>query len=291
LIEIKNEQTLTEKRILNLITWIRYASGIVAGDLTKTLEVIMLQYSHEGRVAVWTLSRPPVNAINDEWLSNFHKALDEIESKNGVSILHIRSNQKVFCAGADLKLMRSCFEKIDGPTEMVAMVRRMQALYKRIENLSQVSIVELGGTALAGGLELALACDFRIAANEAKLGLTEINLGLLPAAGGTQRLSKLCGSAIARRLILGGEMINGVTAETLGLVHWSVPHEQLQDRVGELLEKWAGLTVMALAKAKRCLLDYDLPDVDGFETELSGTLNLYEDPETRKLVETFLRKD
>lgn len=173
---------------------------------------------------------------------------------------------------------------------MVALVSRMQALFERIEKLEQVSLVELSGAAVGGGLELALACDFRIAASEAKLGLTEITLGLVPGAGGTQRLSRLCGSAVARRLILRGEVINGVTAEALGVVHWAVPREQLQTRVRELLDGFADAPVRALAECKRCLLDYEVAEIDGFKSELSSSRRLYEDPETRARVAAFLAK-
>ena len=250
----------------------------------------MLEYTHNGRVATWTLSRPPVNAINDEWLIDFHRALDDMESKGGVSLLHIRSAQKTFCAGADLKLMKASFTENNGPAALVAMVSRIQALYERIEKLEQVSIVELGGAAMGGGLELALACDFRIAASEAKLGLTEITLGLVPGAGGTQRLSKLCGPAIARRLILRGEVINGTTAEKLGVVHWAVPRTQLQARVKELLDGFASTPVLALAACKRCLMDYEVAEIDGFKSELTSTLRLYENPETRERIAAFLAK-
>ncbi len=250
----------------------------------------MLEYSHGDRVATWTIARPPVNAINDEWLSDFHHALDEMESKGGVSVLHIRSAQKVFCAGADLRLMQDCFAKQDGPAEMVAMVTRIQKLFDRIENLEQVSLVELAGAALGGGLELALACDFRVAADDARLGLTEITLGLVPGAGGTQRLSRLCGSATARRLILRGEVIDGVMAEALGVVHWSVPREQLPARVKELLDGLASTPAQALAEGKRCLMDYEEPEINGFKSELTSTLRLYEDSESRERIAIFLAK-
>jgi enoyl-CoA hydratase len=250
----------------------------------------VLIYSHEGRVAIWTLSQPPVNAINDEWLIDFHRTLDDIESKGRVSVLHIRSAQKTFCAGIDLKLMQDCFAKKGGTTTLVAMVARMQELFDRIAYLEQVTLVELSGAALGGGLELALACDFRIAAAEAKLGLTEISLGLVPGAGGTQRLSKLCGPAIARRLILRGEVIDGVMAEQLGVVHWAVPREQLQARVKELLDGFADTPARALAECKRCLMDYESTERNGFESELSSTKRLYEDPETRERVAAFLAK-
>ena len=88
-------------------------------------------------------------------------------------------------------------------------------------------LAEIGGAAMGGGFELALACDLRIAANEAKVGLPEVRLGLIPGAGGTQRLTRLCGPALANRLILGAEVLDGATAAALGVVHWSAPRAEL----------------------------------------------------------------
>src|SRR5690606_39776340 len=90
-----------------------------------------------------------------------------------------------------------------------------------------VSVAEIGGHALGGGLELALACDLRIGALEARIGLPEVALGLVPGAGGTQRLARLCGPALARRLILGAETLDGRTAEQIGLLHWAAPKAEL----------------------------------------------------------------
>ena len=96
-------------------------------------------------------------------------------------------DQKVFCAGADLKEVRARMDAPDGADRMYAYVAGIQRLYARIERLPQVTVAEIAGAAIGGGLELALACDLRIAANEAKLGLPEVRLGLIPGAGGTQR--------------------------------------------------------------------------------------------------------
>ena len=105
--------------------------------------------------------------------------------------------------------------------------RRLQRLAARLETAPLVTLAEIGGAALGGGFELALACDLRIAANEAKVGLPEAGLGLLAAAGGTQRLTRLVGPGIAKRLILGAETLDGAAAERLGLVQWAVPRADL----------------------------------------------------------------
>src|SRR3974390_1436812 len=138
----------------------------------------MLSIDVKGRVMTATLSRPPVNALNDTLIGQLDKAVDSAAADEAISVLHIRSDQKVFSAGADLALMQSCFATPEGPDAMIAVVRRMQALFARIESAPLVTFAEISGTAVGGGLELALACDLRIAAAETKLGLTAARHGL-----------------------------------------------------------------------------------------------------------------
>ena len=152
----------------------------------------------DGAVAIATLDRPPVNAIDDAWVARLAAILDQVEADERVRVLWIRSASRAFCAGADLALMRERFASDAGRAQMVDLTRAMQKVFARIERSPKVSVVEIRGAALGGGLELALACDIRIVADTAKLGLPEARLGLLPGAGGTQRLTRLCGDAVAR---------------------------------------------------------------------------------------------
>ncbi len=206
----------------------------------------MLGTQRTGRVVVAALSRPPVNALTEELLIRLDAVLDEVAADDEITVLHIRSDQKAFCAGADLSLMQSCFATPEGTEAMIAVVRRMQRLFERLENANVVTLAEVGGAALGGGLELALACDLRVAAAEAKLGLPEAGLGLVPAAGGTQRLTRLCGPGIARRLILGAEVIDGTRAAELGVVQWVHPREHLAARAAELAARIAAIPKAAL---------------------------------------------
>ncbi len=250
----------------------------------------MLATQIDGHILTATLSRPPVNAINDDLLGALAAALDRAEDDHSISVLHIRSDQKAFCAGADLALMQNCFSTPTGPDAMVAVVRRMQALFARLEKSPVVSLVEIAGAAIGGGLELALACDLRVAAAEAKLGLSEARLGLLPGAGGTQRLTRLVGRGLASRLILGGEIMTGAEAERLGVVQWSCPRAQLAERARELALHYAGVPRAALAEIKVCLAHADPHDPAGYEQEIIGTRRLYDDPEARRRVAEFLSK-
>jgi enoyl-CoA hydratase/carnithine racemase len=239
-------------------------------------------------VTVLTLSQPPVNAINAEWVRAFDAKLDELASGPSCAVLHIRSDQKVFCAGADLREVRAHMEAPDGADRMYAYVAGIQRLYARIEQLPQVVLAEIGGAAMGGGLELALACDLRIAAVEAKLGLPEVRLGLLPGGGGTQRLTRLCGAALAARLILGAEILDGMAASALGVVNWAVPRVDLAQRAAEIVRGIASLPAAALAASKACIAAAGHSDRGGYTDELEFTRLLLNNAETRQRVEAFL---
>lgn len=250
----------------------------------------LLTVQQTGRVLVATLSRPPVNALNDELIAQLDAVLDQAIANENVTVLHLRSDQKAFCAGADLALMQRCFATPDGPDAMVDVVRQMQRLFARLENAPVITLAEIGGAAMGGGLELALACDFRVAALQARMGLPEVRLGLVPAAGGTQRLTRLCGPGIAKRLILGGEQVDGAQAEQLGLVHWTQPREQLPAWTTELAQRIAASPRAALAANKRCIGAALDAGRDGFAEEIAETRQLYDHPETRRKVAEFLGK-
>ncbi len=242
----------------------------------------------DGAVAVATLTRPPVNAINEDWLACLEQALAEVERTGGTSVLWIRSSERVFCAGADLELLRAYFASAAGRSKVIDFTRRLQAAYARLEALDAVSVAEIGGAALGGGLELALACDLRVVAEEAKVGLPEARLGLLPAAGGTQRLTRIAGTATARRLILGAEVVGGVEAVALGVAHWAVPAAKLEVFVRDTVRRIAELPRTALIACKRCIAAADIGTGAGFEQELIHSAALLALPDTQRRVRQFL---
>jgi enoyl-CoA hydratase/carnithine racemase len=244
----------------------------------------------DGPLAVATLQRAPVNAIDDAWLARLDEILTRVERAEGVTALLLRSRERIFSAGADLELMRSRFDTPQGRERMVGFVREIQRVYARLAGLPQVTIAELGGAALGGGFELALACDLRIAADQAKLGLPEARLGLLPGAGGTQRLTRIAGEAIAKRLILGAETVSGVEAAALGLVHWAVPASELPARAMEIAAGIAALPAAAVRACKRCIEAALLPGGSGYEMEVAGTGELLAGAETQQRVRAFLER-
>jgi len=242
----------------------------------------MITLEREGPLAVATLARAPVNAIDEDWLARLEGIFDQLQD---TAVLLIRSSQKAFCAGADLELMRSRFDTPEGRKRMVAFVREIQRVLARLERLPLVTLAEIGAGCLGGGLELALACDLRIAAEEARLGLPEPRLGLIPGAGGTQRLPRIAGEAVAKRLILGAEVITGAQAAALGVVHWAVPAKELPERARAIARDIAALPAAALAEAKACI-----GEANGYERELEATARLLAQDETQRRVRAFLEK-
>ncbi|NKE68869.1 enoyl-CoA hydratase/isomerase family protein [Ramlibacter sp. RBP-2] len=249
----------------------------------------MLNLEIEGALAVLTLKRAPANAINLEWLDAFEACLKRLEGEEAVAVLHLRSSERVFCAGADLHLLSASLASDAGVEAMMRVVGRMQQAYARLARLSQVTVAEIGGAALGGGLELCLACDLRIMADEATVGLPESRLGLLPGAGGTQRLTLIAGSAVASRLILGAETVKGQEARNLGLVQWSVSAHDLPQRAADLAASLARLPAAALAACKRCIAAAAPANQEGFRTEVAETRDLYRNESTRALIAEFLR--
>jgi enoyl-CoA hydratase/carnithine racemase len=181
----------------------------------------------------------------------------------------------------------------DAPSPRAALagyIDRLQGIYRRIEALPQVTFCEIAGAAMGGGFELALSCDLRIAADEAKIGLPEIGIGLLPGAGGTQRLTQLCGRGVASRIILGCEPVDGRTAHALGMVEWSVPRAAIEAQARALAERLAALPPHAQRAAKRCIAAAAAA-AGGYalERELGGAL--LESPQTQALISAFLDKN
>src|SRR5262245_59499972 len=240
------------------------------------------------RIATVRLNRPPVNAFDAGMFRAFNGILDGLERRTDWSVLHLRSSLKVFSAGADLAEISSHFASADKMQAAAEVTRPFQALFQRIADLPQVSLAEIGGAAMGGGYELALGCDLRIAANEARLGLPEVGLGLLPGGGGTQRLTWIAGPAVAARIILTGDRVDGKSAQELGMVQWAVPRAELEAEALKLAQKVARLHPLALAACKVCLRLARDPERNGFAAEAEWTGRLLGTQETERRVADFL---
>lgn len=179
-------------------------------------------------LAIVTIQRPEVrNALDLATLAELEESINQCEHDGQVKVIAITgAGDKSFAAGADI-------QKLNDRKMLEGLIPGMQATYKRVENCTKATIAVINGYALGGGCELALSCDIRIAADHAKLGLPELNLGIIPGAGGTQRLSRMIGKGRALDMILTGKMIDGKEAERIGLVSQSVPIDLLWDNVYE----------------------------------------------------------
>ncbi|MDF2681771.1 MAG: enoyl-CoA hydratase [Brevibacillus sp.] len=197
-------------------------------------------------IGLITINRPEVrNALDLGTLREMEEALDKWRHDEDVrAVIFTGAGEKSFAAGADIAQLQK-------RTMIDALLPNMTATYRKIEEYEKPTIAAINGFALGGGLELALACDIRIAALNAKLGLPELNLGIMPGAGGTQRLSRIIGKGRAMELILTGEIITAERAEQIGLISRAVPQEELLPVANEYASKIAtkGPLAVRLAKA------------------------------------------
>lgn len=209
----------------------------------------VIQLSKDNDIAVITLNRPPMNPLNGQVFLELAAAADEIESDDTVKAVIITgAGERAFAAGADISEMVNLTVM-----EVYAFCQASRKAFTKIENLSKPVIAALNGLALGGGTELALTCDFRLAADTAKLGQPEINLGIIPGGGGTQRLSRLIGIARAKELILLGDIIDASTAEKFGLVNRVYPAASLMDEARKLASRLAAKPSVAVKMAKEAL--------------------------------------
>lgn len=210
----------------------------------------LVQVERQGAIAWLILNRPEAaNALSRALVAALRAELAALAGRPELTAVVLAgAEDKAFCAGADLK------ERL-GMTldETRTFLDELGALVQTIENFPRPVIAALSGAAFGGGLEIALACDLRLADESATMGLSEVRLGIIPGAGGTQRLSRLCGIAVAKELILTGRRIDANTALSLGLVSQVVAKPDLRAAVAALCSELAAAGPLALAAAKRAM--------------------------------------
>jgi enoyl-CoA hydratase len=219
--------------------------------------------SEEDGVEIVLLQNPPVNALSTALLEELDRAVGSIEGNPKSRAVVLAGDGQYFSAGADIKEMAT----LDA-SAAPALVRKVLATFSRIAALRVPVIAAINGLAIGGGLELALACDLRIAGESAKLGAPEVTLGLIPAYGGTQRLPRLVGTAKAKELIFTGAMISAAEALRIGLVNKTVPAGQELRAARDLAHTIAQRAPKAVQSAKRAILEGgDRPLAAGIENE------------------------
>lgn len=188
-------------------------------------------YEESEGMATITINRPKaLNALNKEAVQEILARLDEAEEDETIKVIAITgAEDRSFCVGLDLKSVKGI-----SAVEGMNLSLFGQKLTKKIEELRKPVIAAINGYALGGGLELAMSCDLRVASENAKLGQTELNVGLIPGWGGTQRLPRLVGRGIAKELIFTSKMIDANAAKQLGLLNTVVPQDKLKSAVKEL---------------------------------------------------------
>jgi enoyl-CoA hydratase len=252
------------------------------------MEFRNLLYQKRDGIATITINRPKaLNALNEETLPEFLSSLEDAEKDENVRVIVITgAGEKAFCAGLDLKTVKDI-----SVIKAVETSRLGQKLTLAIEELGKPVIAAINGYALGGGLELAMACDIRIASENARIGQTEVNVGLIPGWGGTQRLPRLVGKGIAKELIFTGKMIDAKTAERIGLINMVVPPEKLKSAVEELSKVIMSKPPIAIKLAKELInssIETDQGNGLVHEAEAFGILSSTED--YREGVSAFIEK-
>lgn len=250
-------------------------------------EHLVLDRDERG-IATLTFNRPSVhNALSNAMVEELEAALSEIEGDGAVRVLILTgAGDKAFMAGADIRELEAR-DQLSGREH----TRRRQQLFGRIQDLNVPTIAAINGFCLGAGLEIAISCTFRIASDAARFGCPEVNLGIVPGGGATQRLPRLVGWARALELILIGEPVDAAEAFRIGLVNRVVPAAQLRDSASELAAKLAAKSPAALRLAKEGVnraLSMGLADGLTFESHLHALACGL--PDKQEGVRAFLEK-
>jgi enoyl-CoA hydratase/carnithine racemase len=230
------------------------------------------------------LDRPPVNALNDQLTGELADAARAAEASDEVRAVIIYGGEKVFAAGADINEMAEA-----NYPAMALRGGRLQELMVLIASIGKPVVAAITGVALGGGLELALSADFRVAGEKARLGQPEILLGVIPGAGGTQRLPRLIGPSKAKDLVFSGRMVKAAEALAIGLVDLVAPDDGVYAAARDLVQRYATGPALALRAAKQAIdhgLDVDL--ATGLEIERLQFAALFGTDDQRAGMRSFL---
>ena len=243
----------------------------------------------EERVALVTIDRPPVNALNRQAMAELAELFRELAENPEVKVMVLTGEGKnnTFIAGADVKEIAA----LKSPEEAEAIARQGQAILDQIEKMTKPVIAAINSVCLGGGNELAMACHLRIASDRARFGQPEINIGIIPGFGGTQRLARMVGASKARELILTGDIIAAQEAFRIGLVDRVVPDGELLRQALGLAKKIASKSAVALKCAEQAIaqgLETSLEE--GLKNEAKLFAKVAESQDMREGVQAFLEK-
>jgi enoyl-CoA hydratase/carnithine racemase len=216
------------------------------------------------------LDRPPMNALNTQVQEELREAATAATADEGVRAVIVYGGEKVFAAGADIKEMQDM-----SYVDMAGRAADLSAALGALARIPKPVVAAITGYALGGGCELALACDWRVVAEDAKLGQPEIRLGIIPGAGGTQRLARLVGPARAKDIVLSGRMVDAQEALRIGLADRVVPAAQVYDEAVALVTPYTKGPAQAVRAAKLAIdggLEMDLASGLAWESQLFAAL-------------------
>lgn len=237
-------------------------------------------------VATILLDRPKMNAINDEVACGLVEAAERCSTDEAIRAVVLTGGGKIFAAGADIKAMAEAT-----PEQMHARIGGLQASFTAIESIPKVVIAAINGFALGGGCELALCADFRVMADNAQLGQPEILLGVIPGAGGTQRLTRLIGPSRSKDLIFSGRFVGCVEAREIGLADVVVAPDQTIARASEMAARYAKGATKAIAAAKQAIeARSSMSMSDGLALEARLFSDLFGTQDQKIGMQTFLEK-
>jgi enoyl-CoA hydratase/carnithine racemase len=235
-------------------------------------------------VATIRLDRPPMNALNAQVQDEIAAAAAQVTDDGDIRAGIIYGGEKVFAAGADIKEMaEATYGRMAGDT------RRLQASFTAVAKIGKPVVAAITGYALGGGLELALCADFRVMGEHARVGQPEILLGIIPGAGGTQRLPRLVGPARAKDIVFTGRFVGAEEALAIGLVDKVVPDDQVYEAAKELVARYARGPALALRAAKQAIddgLEVDL--ATGLEIERLHFAGLFASEDQRTGMRSFI---
>ena len=234
-----------------------------------------------------TINRPDkLNAINRQVMDDLDKVVHEIETSDTIrAAILTGSGAKAFVAGADITEFQGLSR-----SEGMTMAKKGQDIFGRIERAAKPIVAAVNGFALGGGCELAMACHFRVASVNAKFGQPEVNLGLIPGYGGTQRLTQLIGKGRAIEFLLSGNMIDAATALQFGLVNAVVPAEELLPKCVSILEVINSKAPVAIAKCIECANAVYDENVNGYELEITAFGDCFATEDMKEGTKAFLEK-
>ncbi|WP_456273816.1 enoyl-CoA hydratase [Bacillus sp. AK031] len=241
----------------------------------------------ESQTALITIQRPPANALASDLIIELDALMDELESNEDVRVLLLHGEGRFFSAGADIKE----FTKVESGDDFTKLSKRGQDLFERMENFSKPIIAAIHGAALGGGLELAMGCHIRLAGENAKLGLPELQLGLIPGFAGSQRLAKFVGSAKAAEMLLTSEPISGKEAARCGLANRAYPDEEVFEEAKKMAFTIAKKSPVSM-KAALELLRYTKDDrfYEGVEREAKLFGEVFMSEDGQEGIKAFIEK-